>query len=200
MSVGTFFARLMQCYDCPFDDKGDPWITVANKAGVYPHEDLKKEKWSEHTIQRRVTEVSGIKSYVAAVNEPTKRARITWYTVQLRLRPHGVNWRCIIWSDELHWPTGPRHVKRIKRCPGNNEKYKQKNMQYNKKGNLKKLDKEKEHQFQIFTVVGYNFRWAVQYNAGNSNGKMNGRTYKLILNELEKGDTRYRINTVSGPG
>lgn len=162
-----------------FDEKGEDWETIANKSTV--DEDarglLRVIYW------RRVKEVADIKTYVAAIRQdhPPKRRthRIEWYIEQLELRPHGVHWRRVVWSDEIYWSTGPRYTKRVKRRRGERDLVK--NVQYNK--NQYPMPYEVE-EFYIFAVIGYNFSWAIQYNVGNKNGKMNARTYLQILPEL----------------
>lgn len=166
-----------------FEEKGDPWVDLAYRAGVeFPKG---RAELTRQIIQRRVTEVSGIKSHKAAVkeavSEDVQKERVRWSIYWLVRRPHGVDWRNVIWCDELHWSTGPKHVKYIKRRPGKDERFKPGNIQYQKDA---RKDPQKRKWFHIYTVIGYNFVWCTPYNAGNSNGKMNARTYLTILPKL----------------
>ena len=62
-----------------------------------------------------------MKSHKAAVkedyNQKTMDARVEWCIIQLQIRPHAVDWRMVIWCDELHWKLGLKYVKNIKRFP-----------------------------------------------------------------------------------
>lgn len=84
----------------------------------------------------------------------------------------------VLWSDEIHWATGPKYVKKVKRRPGKEERFKPSNIQYNKDA---RRDPEKQEYFYIFYVIRYNFAWAIKYDVGNLNGKINTKTYLKIL-------------------
>ncbi|KAF2258833.1 hypothetical protein CC78DRAFT_548809 [Lojkania enalia] len=77
---------------CPFEEKGDPWGDLAERAGVVSPEG--KDHWARQTIQKRMTEVSGIKTHTAAVkvDHPPRirQERVQWCVIQLELRPHGI--------------------------------------------------------------------------------------------------------------
>jgi hypothetical protein len=176
--------------NCKFDEKTLSWEELQRLAGVATAPEHSAETYYRTTLWRRVNEVSGIKTCKAAVKEELpihiQAQRVNWCNEQLRRSPNHQNWRSVIWSDELHWTTSPRYAKLIKRRP--NERFLPKNIQYNKGGRPKnnaekgqEQDLNKEQKFHIFTVVGWSFRWAIQYDAGNSNGKMNAETFLKIL-------------------
>jgi hypothetical protein len=176
--------------DCELDEKALSWEELQRLARVATAPEHSAETYHRTTLWRRVNEVSGIKTCKAAIKEELpihiQTQRVNWCNEQLRRRPNHQNWRSVIWSDELHWTTGPRYAKLIERRP--NERFLPKNIQYNKgerpKNNAEKgqeQDLNKEQKFHIFTVVGWSFRWAIQYDAGNSNGKMNAETFLKIL-------------------
>jgi hypothetical protein len=48
------------------------------------------------------------------------------------------------------------------------------------------MEEKAEQRFHFFCVVGYDFAWRINYEAGNSNGKMNTRTYLKILSKLQQ--------------
>ena len=54
---------------------------------------VKENRISKQTIQKRVTEVSGIKACVAAIKKELPPRimgeRVEWNKVQLEIRPHG---------------------------------------------------------------------------------------------------------------
>jgi hypothetical protein len=90
----------------------------------------------------------------------------------------------VIWCDELHWKSGLKYVKNIKRLPGT--RFREDNIQRNKNARCTE-EMGKIERFYLFTVVGRNFCWATPYDAGNSNGKMNARTYiSQILPKLHE--------------
>jgi transposase len=146
--------------------------------------------YTSRTIQKRVKEVSGIKTCKAAIKEELperiQKLRQAWCNTQLLKRPHRLNWCSVIFCDELHWCAGPRYAKYIKRRK--NQRFRPDNVQYNAGGRPKnnsekgqQQDEVCEQRFHIFTVLGFNFAWAIEYDAGNSNGKMNGQTFLQIL-------------------
>ncbi|KAF2179590.1 hypothetical protein K469DRAFT_595590, partial [Zopfia rhizophila CBS 207.26] len=103
---------------CEFEEKGDLWPELAYNAG------------------RRFKGVSGIISHKAAGKEdhpPWLRVeRVRWCRLQIEIRPHGKNWKCVIWCDEIHLSTSPRYVRNVKRKPGKVERFKPDNIQYKK--------------------------------------------------------------------
>lgn len=101
-------------------------------------------------------------------------------------RPHKEQWRCVIFVNKVHYCTGPKHTKNIKQKPGEINRQRSNNIQWESKGKKKAGDSEMDKQdfkdnrkqwFHIFMAIGYNFCWAMQYDAGNSNGKMNSLTF-----------------------
>jgi hypothetical protein len=79
--------------------------------------------------------------------------------------------------------TGPRYRKDIKRDAGDDAKYHPSNIQYEKDH---KPDPELQQHFHMYCVLGYNFAFAIPYDAGNKNGKMNTKTYiNVILPALQ---------------
>jgi hypothetical protein len=115
----------------PFNEKGDSWQDLAERAGVvkeYIHERGKENiQFHAETIQQRVTIATGIKTHRAIVKEehtePQRVARIQYCSEQLAMRPLPKDWHNVIWCDELHWMTGPRYRKDIKRDAGDDVKY-----------------------------------------------------------------------------
>jgi hypothetical protein len=177
--------------EAPFEEKGDSWEDLAFAAGVITHKEFEENKENSmhgRTIQRHVTEVSGIKTFKAAKKEDLdnsiKAQRVDWCILQLLLRPHRKSWRQVIWCDEIHNSSSSRHVKRIKRRP--DTRFDPRNIQYDKKARQPELDELVEQRFHFFCVVGYDFAWCIDYDAGNSNGKMNGRTYMSRILPLLK--------------
>ncbi|KAF1939053.1 hypothetical protein EJ02DRAFT_497951 [Clathrospora elynae] len=177
--------------EAPFVEKADPWQDLAERAGVvkeYKHEARASNvQFHPHMIQERVTEVTGMKTHKAVVKEKHTKAQISmrleYIDDQLELWPKKEDWRCVLWCDELHWITGPRWPKNIKRDAGEAAKYAKDNIQYEEQH---KPDPQLQHHFHMYCVLGYDFAFAIPYNAGNSNGKMNTKTYiNTILPALQ---------------
>jgi hypothetical protein len=74
--------------------------------------------------------------------------------------------------------TGLKYQKNIKRDQGDDAKYAPKNIQYE---HNYKPDPDLQQHFYIYCVLDYNFAFAIPYDAGNSNGKMNTRTYIDVI-------------------
>jgi len=185
-AISDYIQSLPHC-----TDKNKPWEDLAYGAGVTAHpeaEENSQNRISSHTIQRRVTAVTGMKTFKAAIKEELsqriKDERVTYCTLYLQLRPRGLDWRNVLWGDEIHNSSGPVHVSTIKRLPGT--RFLPENIQYEKHA---RHDQEEEaiQKFHFFCVVGYNFKWCTEYNASNSNGKMNTETYiNTILPKLKE--------------
>lgn len=105
--------------------------------------------------------------------------------LQLLVRPCGKNWRQVIWCDEIHNSSSARHIKNVKRRPST--RFHPRNIQYDEKARQPELSEMAEQRFHFFCVVGYDFAWCMDYDAGNCNCKMNRRTYiNKILPRLKQ--------------
>jgi hypothetical protein len=118
-------AEAVASYICqaPFEKKSDSWQDLAKRAGVvkeYKHErSVLNVQFTEQHIQKRVTAVTEMKTHKAAVKEKHCPAlvqmRLQYCNTQLRLRPKKENWRQVLWCNKIHWMTGPKYQKDIKR-------------------------------------------------------------------------------------
>ncbi|KAF1941726.1 hypothetical protein EJ02DRAFT_466299 [Clathrospora elynae] len=145
--------------NCPFEEKSDPWKDLAERAGVVKeYRDKENLDFDTQTIQKHVTAVSTIKTHKSVVKEKhtpkQQQQRYEWCILMLELRPHGQQWRCVLWCDELHWMTGPKYQKGVKRRSGDPAQYDPRNIQYKKDH---KPDPDTQDHFHIYTVLGYNF-------------------------------------------
>jgi hypothetical protein len=135
-----------------------------------------------HQIPNLIHITSNAETHKALVKEnhtPKQiEMRLIYCNILLELRPNPKDWRCVLWCDEIHWMTGPKYQKDIKRDPGDSAKYAKENIQYEKDH---KLDPSLQTHFYIYCVLGWNFAFAIPYNAGNKNGKMNTRTYINVI-------------------
>lgn len=177
--------------DAPFDEKSFSWQDIAEKAGVvkeYRHErGARNLQWHPKVIQRHVTQWSGIKTHKAVTKEAHSLAQVRWraayINTQITIRPNAQHWRNVLWCDEVHWMTGPRYPRNIKRPPGTYWKYHPSNIQYDPDH---KPDAEKQSHFHVFCVVGFDFAWALPYSTRATNGKMNTKTYtEFVLPKLQ---------------
>lgn len=138
-------------------------------------------------IQKRVTEVSGNETHTAAAQEDhlvqCRQVRVLWCQIQLELRARSYFWRKVVWCDVIHWSTGPNYVRKVKRRPGKLERDRASNTQGREDNHP---DPELQQKFHIFCVVGYNFVFAIPYDAGNSNSKMNSDTFLQLLPQLHR--------------
>lgn len=175
----------------PFHEKSDSWLDLAERSGVvkeYRHErGVENLQWSAGYIQRRVSEYSGIKTHKAVTkeaHEPSQlESRKAYIDSQLCIRPNARDWRKVVWCDEIHWMTGPRYQRSVKRLPGKFWKYHPSNIQYEKDH---KPDPMQQRHFHIFSVLGYDFAWAIPYTVRARNGKMNDKVYtEHILPQLQ---------------
>ena len=168
---------------CTFDEKAETWQDIQINAGVVAS--LGKEAYHRTTIWRRVNEIAPISEHIAAQQEehPPERQeeRVQWCDIQLKKRPHGKNWKDVLWCDELHWKTGPRHKRKIKRRRGKGERDRVTNTQYDKHRKQEPEEVKKERKFHLFCVVGYDFAWCMPYETSHSNGKM---TSKVFIQEI----------------
>ncbi|USP75848.1 hypothetical protein yc1106_03122 [Curvularia clavata] len=178
--------------NAPFHEKSDSWQDLAEKAGVvkeYKHEKgAENIQWSSHYIQRRVTRLSGIKTHKAITKERHSPAQLdlrkAYVDRYLSEKPDARDWRNVLWCDELHWMTGPRYQKNIKREAGQAAKYHPDNIQYEKNH---KPNPELQDHFHVYCVIGYDFAWALPYSTTSENGKMDSKTYtEYVLPELQK--------------
>lgn len=164
---------------CEFEKKAETWQDIQIEAGVVAA--LKKEAYHRTTIWRRVQEIAALTEHVAAQQEEhppaRQRERQQWCDYQLQVRPRGKHWKNVLWCDELHWKTGPRHKRKIKRRKGKGERNKVQNVQYDKHHKQEPEEVQKERKFHLFTVLGYDFAWCMPYETSHSNGKMTSKVF-----------------------
>lgn len=164
---------------CSFEEKTETWQDIQIAAGVVAKHG--KEAYHRTTIWRRVNEIAPISEHTAAQQEEhspeRQRERVEWCRIQLEARPRGKNWRDVLWCDELHWKTGPRHKRKIKRRRGKDERDRVSNTQYDRHHKQEPEDVQKERKFHLFCVLGYDFAWCMPYETSHSNGKMTSKVF-----------------------
>jgi hypothetical protein len=172
--------------ECLFEDKGDSWHEIARKALDFDENEVP----SERTIRRHMAISEQIYTHKAAVKEYIdtrgRSERIEWAQFMLNLGKEIVERLC--WCDEIHFRTGPRFTRHIKRRRG--ERFKPTNIQYKKDARTPVLDQHDEdqtdlsHNFHVFIIIGLQHQSFTFYETGFKNGKRSARFY--IENMLSK--------------
>jgi hypothetical protein len=181
------------------DDKGKPWLDVAQDAGVelpitthFKPPGLRTI--TPKAVQRACKEDEGI---INAVCEEEKEltkdqvnGRLDWIDEQLSRRPHSRHWKDIVFCDEFHFGIGPQVTKRIKRKQGRQHRYKPENVHRKKvtAKDTKAKAREKEHLklLNVFVAIGYNWRKIIPYEVPNNVGKMTTKVYTTVILPLLK--------------
>jgi hypothetical protein len=109
--------------------------------------------------------------------------RKEWAEVMLRKYPEPEQWRCVWFSDEVHWSVGPEGKVRIIRKPG--ERYCANCIQHTFDRSDEKQRNECQHSW---AAVGYNFKSDLFFHTtNNKNGKMSLVVYQdQILEPIVK--------------
>lgn len=181
----------------PLDDRGAPWLDIAEAAGVELPETIHfkppgRREVTTQTVQRACKKDAGIINAVCHEEKklPPKQAdaRVDFSEEQLEERPHSIDWEDVYFCDEFHFGVGPQTTKRVKRKRG--RAYRDKPMNTHRKEmptkEVKKKAREENHlkMISVFVIVGKNYRRAITYTVPNKVGKMTGEVYVEILKEL----------------
>jgi DDE superfamily endonuclease len=181
----------------PLDDRGAPWLDIAEEAGVELPETTHfkppgKREVTTQTVQRACKKDAGIIDAVCHEEKklPPKQAdsRVDFSEEQLQERPHSIDWEDVYFCDEFHFGVGPQTTKRVKRKRG--RAYRDKPMNTQRKEmpskEVKKKVREENHlkMISVFVIVGKNYRRAIAYTVPNKVGKMTAEVYVEILKEL----------------
>ena len=158
----------------PLDDKGAPWVDIAEAAGVELPPSI-----HYRTIQRTCKKDERIINAVCEEEKELSRTqadnRLDFIDVQLPQRPHSKDWEDVAFCDEFHFGIGPQITKRIKRCKGSASRYKGCNVQRKKVTSKDTKAKAREEDsiklFSIFAIIGFNYKKLVMYEVPNKVGK-----------------------------
>jgi hypothetical protein len=181
----------------PLDDKGKPWLDIAEDAGV----ELPKTTHFKPPGTRTITPKSvyiackADEDIITAVCEEEKELtkeqadyRLDFCTEQLPNRPHSEHWKDVAFCDELHFGIGPQITKHIKRKRGKEYRYKPQNVHRKKvtSKDTKAKAREEKHLklLNVFVVIGHDYRRIVPYKVPNNVGKMNSEVYIGILSQI----------------
>jgi hypothetical protein len=165
--------------ECSYNDKSQTWIDLALEADV-----IRTEKdIHERTIAKWMKDNEKMGVFVSAIARELppyiKTERIDWSRAMLKNDKEYL--RRIIWSDEFHFHVGLQANRRIKRRVG--ERYNPRCMMKKK---ITKPVRTKMKQVHVWVAVGYRgYCRVIPYDSGNSNGKMNSKTYCEILEQMQ---------------
>ncbi|PVH68381.1 hypothetical protein DL98DRAFT_522798 [Cadophora sp. DSE1049] len=170
--------------------KGLPWGDVARDAGVMLPQTIHffpsgKRQVSEYTIRKRCAEDEDMINAVAEEErELTKdqaKNREDWRVEQQEERPYPEDWFNTVHCDEFHVGIGTQTTNRIKRKRGKEHRYAPHNVHRKKisSKDVKAKAREDAHLklFNVFVLVGYNYRKMIPYDTGKAGGKMNSKCY-----------------------
>ena len=180
------------------DDKGKPWLDIAEAAGVmlpetYHFKPAGHRMVETQSVQRACKEDENL---INAVAEEEKlllgyqaENRLEFIDEQLLARPHSKDWKDVVFCDEFHFGIGPQVTKRIKRRRGSTWRYRPENVHRKKLTSKDTKAKAREEEplklLNVFVVVGFNYRKIISYNVDNPVGKMTTKVYtEVILPQL----------------
>lgn len=162
--------------------KAMDWQELANEVGA---------EVIGQTMQRTMARLGWHKRLACQKNWLDSRARIRrieYASTMLQRYPTKEHWRKVRFSDECHFGYGNGRQLHLIRQPGT--RYHAENVQERDEPTEKQAKK-----FHVWAAIGYNFKSQLTfYDASNSNGKMNLRTYHDCILEpvvkkwLERGE------------
>ena len=105
------------------------------------------------------------------VNKRTAGKRLDWARYMLEKYPEPNDWKCVCFSDKVHFGWGPQQKLRIIRKPG--QRYCIDCIQEQDEPKAKD-----EKQFHYWAAIGWDFKSDIHfYDTGNRNGKMSQKAY-----------------------
>ena len=172
------------------DDKGEPWLDVAESAGVTLPETYHFKPPGHRMIQTQSVQKAckEDEDLLNAICEEEKELlgyqaenRLRWIDEQLPARPHSEDWKDVAFCDEFHFGIGPQLTKRIKRRRGSAWRYRPENVHRKKLTSKDTKAKAREEEplklLNVFVVIGFNYRKIIPYNVDNPVGKMTTKVY-----------------------
>jgi hypothetical protein len=187
-----------------FNDKGAPWLDIAEEAGVDLPQTNHFKPPGLRTVNTKSVQLAckADEDIINAVAEEEKEltddqatARLDWIDEQLDPRPHSVDWNDVAFCDEFHFGVGPQTTKRLKRKSGPAYRYKPANVHRKKvtSKDTKAKAREEKHLKLVnaFVVIGWNWRKVIPYKVLNAVGKMTTKVYieevlPKVINELKE--------------
>jgi DDE superfamily endonuclease len=181
------------------EEKGAPWLDIAEQAGVHVGETTHMKPPGKRTLNTRSVQhackrdediINALADEEKLLPKSVAEAKSDWSTQQLKERPYSRHWRNVYFCDEFHFGIGTQITKRIKRKRG--RKYRDNPMNVHRKKVTSKDTKAKAREegsipmIHVFVVIGYNYRKMIPYKIpSNKNGKMTEKVYiDQILAEI----------------
>jgi hypothetical protein len=171
-------------------EKGQPWADIAIAAGVDLPQTMHqfppgKRQINERSIRMACANdedmINAICEEERELNPTQADRREDWRVEQQEERPRPADWFNTVHADEFHIGIGVEVTNRIKRKRGKEHRYAPQNVHKKKVStkDVKAKAREDKHLklLNVYVLVGYNYRKMIAYDAGNSNGKMNVKTY-----------------------
>jgi hypothetical protein len=187
----------------PLDNRGAPWLDLAEASGVQLPQTYHIKPPGYRTIEPQSVQKAckQDEDMTNAVCEEEKEltkdqaiARRDWIDVQLPIRPHSKDWEDVAFCDEFHFGIGPQVTKRIKRKRGKKWRYKPYNVHRKKvtSKDTKAKAREEEHLklLNVFVIIGFNYKKLIPYEVPNDVGKMTTEVYTRVILPLIKEDLK----------
>jgi hypothetical protein len=150
------------------------WRQLATAVGI--------PEVSDRTIRRYMQDLdyhSCIACDKSWISPRMKEQRILFAREMLQLRPNPDDWKCIRFSDEVHFGLGPQRKLRIIRRPG--KRYCADCIQ--ERGQPDEKDLIRIH---AWGIIGWNYKKLFLYKTENKNGKMCQKIYTQLLSMVEQ--------------
>ena len=176
------------------DEKGKPWLDIAENAGVALPQTVHFKPPGIRTVTTKTVQHSCAvdEGLINAVYEEEKglttaqaTVRLDWIDEQLPCRPRSKHWKDVAFYDEFHFGIGPQTTRRMKRKKGKEYRYKPYNVHRKKvtSKDTKAKAREEEHLklLNVGIVIGYNWRKIIPYKVPNNVGKMTTKVYTTMV-------------------
>jgi hypothetical protein len=187
--------------DVDLNEKGKPWLDIAEDAGVEIPKTMHIKPPGVREIEprsllRAAKADEGIGNFKCPEEKllTQKQAdnRLDFKEEQLAVRPRSKNWKDVVFCDEFHLGIGPQVTKRIKRKVGKAHRYSKKNIHRKKltSKDTKAKAREENHLplLNVFLVIGFDYRRMVSYSVSNDVGKMTTKEYTETVLPAIRGD------------
>ena len=174
----------------PLDDRGAPWLDLAEASGVqlpqtYHHKPPGYWTIEPQSVQKACRQDEDITNAIyeeeKELTDDQAMARTDWIDIQLPIRPHSNDWVDVVFCDEFHFGISPQVTKKIKRKKGKEWRYKPYNIHRKKitSKDTKAKAREEGHLklLNVFVIIGFNYKRLIPYEVDNNGGKMTTKVY-----------------------
>ena len=178
----------------PLNDRGAPWLDLAEASGVQlpqtyhfnpPGYRTIEPQSIQMTCQRDEGIINAVCEEEKELTDNQATSREDWSVDQLAIRPHSCHWKDVAFCDEFHFGIGPQVTKRVKRKIGKEYRYRHYNVHRKKvtSKDIKAKAREEEHLklLNVFVIIGFNYRRFIPYEVPNNVGKMTTAVYTQVI-------------------